>query len=232
MSRAGSTPGNIMNSELHGQVHKSFYERILKRILDVILTVPALIALAPLFLVVAVLIKLEDSGSVFYGQKRVGRNGKTIDILKFRSMSYRLTRIPGEAGELVGANDEITNIGRWIRRLKIDELPQLFSVVTGDMSIIGPRPCLPENVSEFDVNGHKRLLVRPGCSGLAQVYGNIYLPWKERWKYDAYYVDHISLLLDMKILLRTVYLIIVDEKKLVVPYETFISNIKSKTGRG
>ncbi len=207
-------------------VFQILYALILKRLIDVVVSVTALMTLAPLFLVVAVLIKVEDGGPVLYGQRRLGKNGEEIDILKFRSMTHRLSRKPGEAGELVGSDDEITKIGKWIRRLKIDELPQLLSVVKGDMSIIGPRPCLPEQIREFDENGRKRLLVRPGCSGLAQVYGNIHLPWKERWKYDAYYVEHMSFLFDVKILIRTVYLIIVDEKKLVVPFETFISNNK------
>ena len=210
---------------------KSIYARVLKRILDVVVTVPALLTLAPLFFIVAVLIKVDDWGPVFYGQRRLGRDGKLIDILKFRSMTHRLSRIPGEAGELAGSHDEITKIGKWIRRLKIDELPQLLNVVKGDMSLIGPRPCLPEHIMDFDGNGHKRLLVRPGCSGLAQVYGNIHLPWKERWKYDAYYVEHMSFLLDLKILLRTMYLIVVDEKKLMVPFETFISSNKSNAER-
>lgn len=216
---------------MQNQFPTLLYAQSLKRILDVIVTIPALMSLAPLFLIVAVLIKLEDRGPVFYGQKRLGRNGKQIDILKFRSMTHRLSRKPGEAGELVGSHEEITTIGAWIRRLKIDELPQLLSVIKGDMSIIGPRPCLPEQINEFDDNGHKRLLVRPGCSGLAQVYGNIHLPWKERWKYDAYYVEHLSFWLDVKILLRTVYLLVVDEKKLMTPFESFISSKKSHVGR-
>lgn len=213
------------------RLQKSLYISMLKRIIDVAVTLPTLLVLTPLFFIVTVLIKVEDRGPVFYCQKRLGKNGKLIDILKFRSMTHRLSRKPGEAGELVGAHEEITKIGAWIRRLKIDELPQLISVVKGDMSIIGPRPCLPELVHEFDRNGHIRLLVRPGCSGLAQVYGNIHLSWKERWKYDAYYVEHVSFWLDVKIMIRTVYLIVVDEKKLIVPFETFISNNATHAGR-
>ncbi|MEI6825272.1 MAG: sugar transferase [Desulfuromonadales bacterium] len=220
-----------MDSTVQNRIPQSIYARKIKRVLDVVVTIPALISLFPLFFLVAFLIKIEDWGPIFYWQKRLGKEGKHIDILKFRSMTHRLSRKPGEAGELAGSHDEITKIGIWIRRLKIDELPQLLSVIKGDLSIVGPRPCLPEQINEFDENGYKRLLVRPGCSGLAQVYGNIHLPWKERWKYDAYYVEHLSFWLDVKILLRTVYLIVVDEKMLMTPFESFISCNKSHVGR-
>jgi lipopolysaccharide/colanic/teichoic acid biosynthesis glycosyltransferase len=107
----------------------------------------------------------------------------------------------------------ITRFGRILRRFKIDELPQLFNVLKGDMSIIGPRPCHPELVKEFDENAICRLDVRPGLTGLAQVNGNIFLEWPERWKYDKYYVDNLSFWLDLKIILKTILIVFKGEER-------------------
>lgn len=201
----------------------TLYQSHLKRFIDLLLSGVALCLVSPLLLLVACLIKLDDQGPVFYGQERLGLGGQIIQIYKFRSMTHRPQRKPGEAGELFGQNSEITSIGRFIRRLKIDELPQLICVFTGQMSLIGPRPCLPELASEFNESGRKRLSVRPGCSGLAQVNGNIHLSWPERWKYDAYYVDHVSFSLDVKIALKTLWLILKGEERFVVPFDVFIA---------
>lgn len=117
--------------------------------------------------------------------------------------------------QVYGNNSEITTVGKLLRRLKIDELPQLINVLKGDMSFIGPRPCLPELRNEFDENGWERLKVRPGLSGLAQINGNIYLSWEERWKYDAEYVSKQSFILDIKIILKTFLIVIFGEKKFI-----------------
>ena len=199
------------------------YNNYIKRPLDFILSGIALMLIMPLFVPVALLIKIANNGPIFFSQYRLGRSGKIIKILKFRSMTHRPNRIPGEAGELIRGNPEITAIGKIIRRFKIDELPQLLSVVRGELSLIGPRPCLPEMINELDDDGVKRLKVRPGCSGLAQVNGNIHLPWQERWKYDAYYVDHVSFILDLKIILKTLKLIFLGEEHFYDPFDTFIS---------
>ena len=143
----------------------------LKRILDVLLACLGILILAPLLLTAALLVLATSRGPIFFAQTRVGRNGRTFLLYKFRSMYDR----PRTAlSEIFVDNQEVTGVGYFLRRFKIDELPQLWNVIKGDMSLIGPRPCLPERVSEFDSNGIVRLDVRPGLTGLAQVNGNIH----------------------------------------------------------
>jgi undecaprenyl phosphate N,N'-diacetylbacillosamine 1-phosphate transferase len=115
--------------------------------------------------------------------------------------------------QTLNSDPEITKVGRIIRRIKIDELPQLINVFLGDMSLVGPRPCLPSLQASFNVNGKKRLEVKPGITGLAQINGNIYLTWEDRWKFDALYVKNQSFFLDFKILLKTVLIVIIGEKR-------------------
>ena len=109
------------------------------------------------------------------------------------------------------SNRYLTPIGRVIRKLSLDEIPQLLSVLKGDMSIVGPRPCLPNLIESFNEDGRSRLLVRPGLTGLAQINGNIHLTWEERWKYDREYVENMSLILDIKIILNTVAIVFLGE---------------------
>lgn len=118
--------------------------------------------------------------------------------------------------EILADHPDVTPVGRLLRRFKVDELPQLFNVIRGDMSLVGPRPCLPETVSEFDCNGEARLAVRPGLTGLAQVNGNVHLSWPERWKYDRYYVENLSIQLDCKILFKTLLVIVFGEQPFLV----------------
>jgi lipopolysaccharide/colanic/teichoic acid biosynthesis glycosyltransferase len=113
----------------------------------------------------------------------------------------------------MGHDPDVTKLGYFLRRYKVDELPQLFNIIRGDMSFIGPRPAMPEQEALYDDFSRRRLLVRPGISGLAQVSGNIHLTWPERWQYDVQYVDGVSLIMDMKIFFRTIMVILVGEKK-------------------
>ncbi len=199
-----------------------FYKQIVKSMIDISVAGFVLLLLMPLFLLVALLIRIESKGPVFYFQNRLGKKGKIFRLVKFRSMTHRTKRVPGETGELLGnTHAEITRIGKVLRRLKIDELPQLFNIIQGHMSLVGPRPSLPELQEQFDKNGQARLLVKPGCTGLAQIHGNIYLSWPERWQYDAYYTEKISLLLDLKIIIKTFFLIFAGEKKFHVPFAVF-----------
>ncbi len=205
------------------------YQSLFKPIFDISLAFILLLLLFLFLFLVAILIRLDSKGPIFYTQDRLGKDGKVFKLLKFRSMVHRLNRKPGESGEIIsGDHPEITNIGKFIRRFKIDELPQLINILKGDLSLVGPRPCLPELREQFNENGEFRLLVKPGCTGLAQIYGNIYLPWPERWKYDAYYVKNISFLLDLKIILKTLYLIFVGEDKFFLPFDDFIGRIEIK----
>jgi lipopolysaccharide/colanic/teichoic acid biosynthesis glycosyltransferase len=186
------------------------YQTFGKRLLDLSLAVPALLLAAPLFAVVALLIKLNSRGPVFFVQERLGRGGRILRTLKFRSMTDRLRT---SHQEIFGKTEEVTAVGYWLRRFKIDELPQLWNIVRGDMSLVGPRPALPSQLSEYTELAHRRLLVRPGLTGLAQVHGNIHLSWPERWVYDAQYVDRVTFAQDLWIIARTVGVVLLGEER-------------------
>jgi len=186
------------------------YRKIGKRLLDLVISVLALGIFAPILGFVVVLIRLTSSGPVFFVQNRLGLHGKVFQVYKFRTMVDR-PRTPDH--EIIGRDPELTCIGYWLRRFKLDELPQLFNVIKGDMSIVGPRPALPGQLTEYDDLARRRLKVRPGLTGLAQINGNILLSWSERWQYDATYVDNLSFWLDMKIILRTIAVVLLGESR-------------------
>ena len=184
------------------------YRKFLKRVLDFVLAGFFLLLLSPLFIIIMVLVRLESAGPVFFKQKRLGKSGRVFKIWKFRTMQqfHRLSD-----HQVFHDHPEITRVGRFLRRYKLDELPQLFNILKGDMAVIGPRPCLPELKNEFDENGHARLLVKPGLAGLADINGGYFLPWPKRWVHDKRYVENISFWLDLKILVRIPFLILFDE---------------------
>ena len=161
------------------------------------------LVLASPFLGLAMLAtKLEDRGPVLYRQTRVGKDGEDFDVLKLRSMVVGAESLG--AGYAVDEGDaRITRVGRVLRRTSIDELPQLWNVLRGDMSIIGPRPTLRYQVEQYDEHQRRRLDVRPGLTGWAQVQGRASLPWSERIELDVWYVDHRSPRVDLEILLKT-----------------------------
>jgi lipopolysaccharide/colanic/teichoic acid biosynthesis glycosyltransferase len=162
----------------------------------------ALTLASPLLALAALAIKLEDSGPVLYRQKRVGIGGRDFELLKLRTMVVNAEAIG--AGYAVNEGDpRITRVGRLLRRLSLDELPQLWNVVRGDMSLVGPRPTLRYQVERYDERQRRRLDVKPGITGWAQVHGRAALPWAERIELDVWYVEHRSPLLDLRILLRT-----------------------------
>jgi undecaprenyl phosphate N,N'-diacetylbacillosamine 1-phosphate transferase len=185
------------------------YRRIFKRIFDLLISVILSVLFTPLFIVVSVLIKLESRGPVLFIQERIGYHGKIFHILKFRTMT---NRIRTEHEEVFADHPEITRIGKILRRFKVDELPQLTNIIRGNMSLVGPRPALPSQLESLNKDGRRRLEVRPGLTGLAQVNGNILMSWPERWVYDRKYVDNISFLLDLKIILKTFRIIITGER--------------------
>jgi len=184
-----------------------------KRVADVVTAVGVLVALSPLLLLASLAIKLTSRGPLLFAQDRVGRGGRRLRVLKFRTMRGGRQPDPEELVPL--DHPEITRVGRVLRRTKIDELPQLLNVLAGDMSIVGPRPTLGEQVEQYDDFERRRLEVRPGCTGLAQVNGNTALPWSERIKWDVFYVDHCSPWLDVWILLKTVAVVIAGEERFV-----------------
>jgi len=161
------------------------------------------LALAGPFLAAAALaIKLDDGGPVLFRQTRVGKDGKDFELVKLRSMSVGAEHLG--AGFAVDQGDaRITRVGRALRRLSVDELPQLWNVLRGDMSVIGPRPTLRYQVDRYTDRQRRRLEVRPGLTGLAQVNGRATLAWDDRIELDVWYVDNRSPLVDLKILLRT-----------------------------
>jgi undecaprenyl phosphate N,N'-diacetylbacillosamine 1-phosphate transferase len=185
------------------------YKRFLKRFFDIIVAAPMAFLIFPLLLMLYLIVKVDSKGGFFFLQQRLGKDGKLIEVYKIRTMTDK----PRESNqEIVKGNEEVTRVGKILRRLKIDELPQIINVLKGEMSFVGPRPCLPELQIEFDANGKKRTLVRPGLTGLAQTNGNIYLSWEERWKYDAHYVDNLNFILDFKILVKTIFIIFCGEE--------------------
>ncbi len=180
----------------------SFYVRHGKRALDLAIGIVVLVVLGPLLLLIALCIKLEDRGPVFYRQERVGRGGRPFLLTKFRSMVIGAEH--RGAGILVEKNDaRITRTGRIIRKLSFDELAQVFDVLRGDMSVVGPRPGLRYQAELYDDEQRRRLAVRPGITGWAQVHGRAALPWAERIELDVWYVEHRSPGLDARILART-----------------------------
>jgi lipopolysaccharide/colanic/teichoic acid biosynthesis glycosyltransferase len=157
---------------------------------------------SPLLAAAALAVKLEDGGPVLYRQRRVGLGGREFELLKLRTMVVGAER--KGAGLAVNEGDErITRVGRVLRRLSLDELPQLLNILRGDMSLIGPRPTVPSQVERYTPHQRRRLEVKPGLTGWAQIHGRAALPWPERIELDVWYVDNRSPRVDLKILLRT-----------------------------
>jgi lipopolysaccharide/colanic/teichoic acid biosynthesis glycosyltransferase len=172
------------------------------RAADMAIAGVGLVLASPLIGLAALATKLEDRGPVLYRQTRVGKDGVDFDVLKLRTMVVGAETMG--AGYAVDQGDRrITRIGRFLRRTSIDELPQLWNVLRGDMSVIGPRPTLRYQVEQYDEHQRHRLDVRPGLTGWAQVHGRAELPWAERIELDVWYVENRSPRLDLEILLRT-----------------------------
>ena len=178
----------------------------LKRVLDVLFSGMAIILFTPLFLGIALFIKIRSPGPVFFRQARVGRNGADFSLLKFRSMHFNAAVILKGATTRCG-DPRVFPGGETIRKYKLDELPQLFNVFSGDMSLIGPRPTVREDYDRMSKEQRRRVSVRPGLSGLAQIGGNTSLSWPERIVLDLEYIDSLSVWNDVKIIVRTIGLI-------------------------
>ena len=176
------------------------YKNVFKPILDKLLAFFLIVVLFPVIAMVAVLIYFYIGKPVFFRQERPGKNGKIFTIYKFRTMN----NARDSNGDLLPDEVRLTKIGKWIRALSLDELPQLLNVLKGDMSFVGPRPLLVEYLSLYNARQKKRHLVKPGITGWAQVNGRNAISWEEKFEYDVWYVEHISFGLDMKILYLTV----------------------------
>ncbi len=179
----------------------------MSRILDLSISALALILLSPLLLVAALAIKLGSRGPVIYRQRRVGLDGGEFEMWKLRTMVQGSD--PVGVGTVVGRDDpRVTGAGRFLRRTSLDEVPNLVNVLRGEMAIVGPRPTIPAQVDAYTPHQRRRHEVLPGITGWAQVQGRAGIPWEERIELDVWYVDHRSAALDLRILLRTAWLVL------------------------
>lgn len=182
------------------------YNNILKRVCDLVLAIIALPLLLILLVIISPIIYFQDKGSIFYNSPRLGKDGKIFKMYKFRSMKMNNPDLRNEDGSTFNAEDDprLTKVGKFLRRTSIDEIPQFLNIIKGDMSIIGPRPDLPEHLDMYEGNEKRKLEVRPGVTGYNQAYFRNNIPWKERIKNDIYYIDHLSWWFDIKIFTTTV----------------------------
>jgi lipopolysaccharide/colanic/teichoic acid biosynthesis glycosyltransferase len=180
--------------------------RAVKRGIDLLLGGVGCLLGAPLIALAALLIRLESPGHPIYRQRRVGRDGKPFEIYKLRTM-VRGAEFTGAGLAIQEGDDRITRVGAFLRRTSLDELPNLWNVVRGEMAIVGPRPTVQVQVDQYSDHQRRRLEVKPGITGWAQVNGRASLPWSERIELDVWYVEHCSLLLDLRILARTVKMV-------------------------
>ena len=194
--------------------------KICKRIIDIIGAGLGLILLSPIIAVVACAVKVTSKGPIFFSQKRVGKNGELFEMYKFRSMVVNAEELKGNledqnemSGPMFKIKDDprVTKVGKFIRKTSIDELPQLWNVLKGDMSLVGPRPSLPKEVEQFDNWMFKRLSVRPGLTCYWQVSGRNNIDFEDWMKLDCRYVDERNLWIDIKLIFKTVFVLFGDK---------------------
>lgn len=203
---------NLLKSILYSLINIAefgpiMYRKFIKPFFDFLFALGTLVVLSPLLLIVTVLLAMAIGGNPFFLQRRPGKYGKIFRIVKFRTM----TNDKDTNGALLPDAQRLTPIGNLVRKTSIDELPQLINVVKGEMSFIGPRPLLPEYLPLYSPRQSKRHLVRPGISGWAQVNGRNAVSWQEKFEMDVWYVENQSLLLDLKILIKTIKKVIMPE---------------------
>lgn len=184
----------------------------LKRRVDLLIAIPAMIVLLPLWVLLSLCIFLEDRGPIFYKQRRPGKDGTLFTLYKFRSM-YVNNIPPLELGAIKHNHTLVTHVGYVMRRLKLDETPQFLNVILGQMSLVGPRPCLPIRIETLSLQEKKRFDVLPGLTGWAEVNGNVELTWDEQLLLDRWYVQNQSFRLDMTILVKTIGVVLLGSKK-------------------
>ena len=176
------------------------YRSLFKRVFDFILSLTAIIILSPVLLLLTVIGAFLMGGNPFFTQERPGKDGKIFKLVKFRSMNNKRD----ERGELLPDEKRLTYYGKFLRNTSLDELPELINILKGDMAIVGPRPLLVRYLTRYNKTQARRHEVRPGLTGLAQVNGRNAISWEEKFRYDVEYVDNLSLMLDIKIILMTV----------------------------
>lgn len=198
---------NEMKTTNTGKQNKGIYRRFLKRAMDFIMSLGAIILLVPVLIIVAILVRFKLGSPVLFKQKRPGLQEKIFTMYKFRTM----TDEKDENGELLPDNIRLTKFGKMLRATSLDELPELFNILKGDMSIVGPRPLLIQYLELYSEHQKRRHEVRPGLTGHAQVNGRNTISWQEKFNLDVEYVDHISFIGDIKIILLTVKKVFVKE---------------------
>lgn len=202
------------------------YKVIFKRVFDLILTIIALPFWLLILIIIGPIIYFQDKGSIFYNAPRLGKDGRIFKMYKFRSMKMNAPDLRNEDGSTFNAEDDprLTKIGKFIRKTSLDETPQLLNIIKGDMSIIGPRPDLPEHNELYEGNELRKLEVRPGVTGYNQAYYRNTVPWKERIQNDIYYIDHLSWWLDIKIFFKTAVSVLKRE-------DVFVTNKGTKSNK-
>jgi undecaprenyl phosphate N,N'-diacetylbacillosamine 1-phosphate transferase len=183
------------------------YKSFIKRAIDFLFAFSVLIVLSPLLLIVAVLLWINNKGSIFFLQQRPGKNERLFKVIKFKTMNDRRNL----QGNLLPDKVRLTSIGKFIRTTSLDELPQLINVLKGEMSLIGPRPLLPKYLPLYNEQQKRRHEVRPGITGWAQVNGRNTISWPQKFEYDIWYVNNYSFLVDFKIILLTLKKVVIRE---------------------
>ncbi|MCU7492027.1 MAG: lipid carrier--UDP-N-acetylgalactosaminyltransferase [Ignavibacteria bacterium] len=199
--------GELLKSEVSFKNYRSAYRRLIKPAADFIFSLLLMALMLPVFAVTILLLLIFNEGKVFFLQTRPGLNGSPFRIIKFRTMNER----KDEKGDLLPDEKRLIPVGKMIRKLSIDEIPQLFNVIKGDMSLIGPRPLLPEYLPLYSSSQKRRHEVKPGITGWAQVNGRNQVSWEKKFNMDIYYVDNINFSLDLKIAVLTIIKIIKRE---------------------
>lgn len=205
--------------ESKSSIEFSLYE-VIKRLIDVVCSFLGVLILSPLFVIIAIIIKSTSKGPVFFSQKRVGKDGKEFDMYKFRSMVVNAEELKEKlaaqnemSGPMFKMKDDprVTKVGKFIRKTSIDELPQLWNILNGDMSLVGPRPSLPKEVAQFEDWMHKRLEVKPGLTCYWQVSGRNNIDFEDWMKLDCKYVDEKNTWVDIKLIFKTVGVLFGDK---------------------
>lgn len=211
--------GKQLGFEEESSMGFSFYE-VIKRLIDIVCSFLGVLVLSPLFIIIAIIIKTTSKGPVFFSQKRVGKNGKEFDMYKFRSMVVNAEELKEKlatqnemSGPMFKMKDDprVTKVGKFIRKTSIDELPQLWNVLKGDMSLVGPRPSLPKEVAQFEDWMYRRLEVKPGLTCYWQVSGRNNIDFEDWMKLDIKYVDERSTWIDIKLIFKTVGVLFGDK---------------------